>query len=80
MQKPLIYFTHVIDGRTHGAWYRRLSSTEIEIFAVGLMRRVPCADGQELATSRALLEAFVRGRDQPGSADLPPQDPPTEND
>jgi hypothetical protein len=80
VQKPLIYFTHVIDGRTYGGWYRRLSSTEIEIFAAGLMKRVPYPDGQEQATSRAVLEDFVRGREGYGSSDLPPQDPPADND
>jgi hypothetical protein len=80
VQKPLIYFTHVIDGRTCGGWYRRLSSSEIEIFAVGLMRRVSCPDGQELVTSRTVLEDFLRGPKQHGSADLSRQDPPTESD
>jgi hypothetical protein len=60
VQEPLIYFTHVVDGRTYGAWYRRLSATELEIFAIGLMKRASCPEGQELATSRAILEEFVR--------------------
>jgi hypothetical protein len=80
VQKPLIYFTHVIDGRTYGGWYRRLSSTEIEMFSAGLMRRLPCPDGQEQATSLAVLEDFVRGRDGHETSDLPPPHPPAEND
>jgi len=64
VQEPLIYFTHVVDGRTYGAWYRRISAAELEIFAVGLMRRVSCPEGQgqELAASRAILEEFVRSQ------------------
>lgn len=65
MQEPLVYFTHIINARTYGAWYRRLSATEIEVFAVGLMKRASCPDGKELATSRAILEEFVRSREQP---------------
>lgn len=64
MQEPLFYFTHTINEKTYGAWYRRLSSTEIEVFAVGLLRRAPCAEGQELAASRAILEEFLHSREQ----------------
>lgn len=64
MQEPLVYFTHTTNARTYGAWYRRLSSTEIEVFAAGLMKRASCPEGQELATSRAILEEFVRSREQ----------------
>jgi hypothetical protein len=80
VKKPLLYFTHVINGQTYGAWYRRLSSTELEIFAVGLMKRALCPEGQEVATSRAILEEFVRGPEQPRGADAPLQDDPTESD
>jgi hypothetical protein len=64
VQEPLVYFTHIINAKTYGAWYRRLSSTDIEVFAAGLMRRASCPEGQELATSRAILEEFVRSREQ----------------
>lgn len=64
VKEPLVYFTHTINAKTYGAWYRRLSSTEIEVFAVGLMKRASCPDGQELATSRAILEEFVGSREQ----------------
>jgi hypothetical protein len=69
---PLVYFTHVVDGRTYGAWYRRLSPTELEIFAIGLMARVECPEGQEPARIRATLEEFVLRQRSGAASPLPP--------
>jgi hypothetical protein len=72
VQSSLIYFTHALDGRTYGGWYRRLSATEIEVFAIGLMTRATCPEGQELAASRATLEDFVRRQPSQAVAIPPP--------
>jgi hypothetical protein len=72
VEAPLVYFTHVVGGRTYGAWYRRLSPTELEVFAIGLMARVECPEGQEPATIRATLEEFVRRQLSGAASPLPP--------
>lgn len=58
--EPLTYFTCEVDGVRYGGWYRKLTPSEIEVLAVGLLTVAAyCGDDAE-STARATLTDFVR--------------------
>jgi hypothetical protein len=58
----LVFFTQVVDGLVYGGWYRSMSSTELELLAVGLLERLPLTGEPPDLIAKARLEAFVRSR------------------
>lgn len=58
----LQYFTHVVDERLYGAWYRILSPTQMEVLGVGMLEVVSFAGAEPNAVASAVLENFVRHR------------------
>jgi hypothetical protein len=57
----LSYFTHDVDGRLYGGWYRPVGDFAVEIYARGRVRRALL--GRMSAEQRAceILEQLVRG-------------------
>lgn len=55
----MTYFTHEVRGKRHGAWYRQLSQTELEIIGAGFMRRAEYAGFDALAVARSVLENSI---------------------
>lgn len=39
---PLVFLTHTIDDKPYACWYRLLSTTEVEVLAIGLIQTVSC--------------------------------------
>lgn len=63
----LSYFTHSIEGKLHGGWFRALSPDEVEVLGIGMMETVACAGFDPETTARSVLEEFVRRRAQYGA-------------
>jgi hypothetical protein len=59
-EQELTYFSHEVDGRPCGGWFRVLSPTELEVIALGQMERVRFAGLDAVSTARSVLEQFVR--------------------
>ena len=57
----LQYFTHTIDGKLYGGWFRILAPSQLEVLGIGLMQTVQFCGSQPELTARSVLEAFVRG-------------------
>lgn len=66
----LTFFTHLIDGKLYGAWYRVRSTTEVEIQALGLLKVVSWEGRSPEAAARCSLEEFVAQRQAEGEATL----------
>ncbi len=62
----LTFFTHVIDGKLYGAWYRVRSTTEVEVQAVGLMQIMFWEGRSPEAAAQCCLEDFISRRLQAG--------------
>lgn len=62
----LNYFTHLIDGAVYGAWYRTVSSNEIEVIGVGMLELGEYGFSPEVA-AKSMLENFVRLRQRMGA-------------
>lgn len=58
----LLYFTHGVDDHVYGAWYRILSTTEIEVIGVGMLELADYAGFSPESAARSVLENFVRQR------------------
>ena len=63
----LTFFTHVIDGKLYGGWYRLRSTTEVEVQAVGLLDVVSWEGRSPEAAAQCRLEAFVAQRQCDGA-------------
>jgi hypothetical protein len=63
----MTFFTHRVNGRTYGAWYRHLAPLELEIIGAGFMRKATYAGSDELSVARSVLEDFLRGQLQAGA-------------
>lgn len=63
----LVYFTHVVDGHVYGAWYRVISSTQIELIGVGLLEFVSYGGFNPENAAKSNLEQFVRMRARMGA-------------
>lgn len=72
----LRYFTHVIDGKMFGGWYRVLSPHDLEVLGVGMLEVVRFGGFDPEQTARSVLEDFVRRRMQSGKP-VPAIDPAT---
>lgn len=71
----LRYFTHGVDGSVYGAWYRVISSTQIEVIGVGMLEPGEYAGFSPENSAKSILENFVRlrrrlGAPMPSLADL----------
>jgi hypothetical protein len=62
----LTFFTHLIDGKLYGAWYRVRSTTEVEVQAVGLLKVVSWEGRSPEAAAQCCLEEFVAQCQQAG--------------
>ena len=62
----LTCFTHLIDGRLYGGWYRVCSPTEVEVQAVGLLEVVSWEGRSPEAAAQCCLERFVACRQRSG--------------
>ncbi|MET0535509.1 MAG: hypothetical protein ABW171_14935 [Steroidobacter sp.] len=58
----LLYFTHAVDSHVYGAWYRIISSREIEVIGVGLLEPADYAGYSPESAAKSVLEKFVRQR------------------
>jgi hypothetical protein len=58
----LTFFTHVIDGKLYGGWYRVRSPTEVEVQAVGLLEIATWEGRSPEAAAQCCLEQFVARR------------------
>lgn len=70
----LQYFTHTIDGKVYGGWFRIVTPSQLEVLGIGLMESVAFCGSQPELTARSVLETFVRrlaqnGRSVPAVAD-----------
>jgi len=63
----MTFFTHVVNGRTYGAWYRRVAPHEIEVIGAGFMCKAPHAGCDELSVARSVLEDSLRMQMQTGA-------------
>jgi hypothetical protein len=63
----LRYFTHEVDGAVYGAWYRIVSSTQIEVIGVGMLEPGEYAGYSPESSARSILENFVRSRMRMGA-------------
>ena len=60
--RKLTFFTHTIDGRLYGGWYRLESTTDVEVQAMGFLQRTSWEGSTPEAAARRCLEEFVRQR------------------
>ena len=63
----LQYFTHAIDGRLYGAWYRVTSTDLLEVLGVGLLETCRFSGFSPENSAKSVLENFVRLRIQMGA-------------
>ena len=69
--RKLTFFTHTIDGKLYGGWYRLEAPTDIEVQAVGFLQRVSWHGSTPEGAARQCLEEFVRQRANAGEAKPP---------
>ena len=62
MSTALEYVYTDIDGMRFGAWYRLISSDQIEVMGVGLLQVVRCLGSTPAAAACSTLQNFVRRR------------------
>jgi hypothetical protein len=65
-KSDLVFFTHTIDGKTYGAWYRPMPADCIEILGIGLMQIVSLHGRRAEDLACEVLEEFVRIRKKLG--------------
>jgi hypothetical protein len=75
----MTFFTHEVNGRTYGAWYRQLTAHEIEVIGAGFLCKTACAGCDVLSVARSVLEEFVRVQLQAG-VEPRPLDVPDQRD
>jgi hypothetical protein len=63
----LTFFSHAIDGKLYGGWYRLRSTTEVEVQAVGLLDVVSWEGRSPEAAAQCRLEEFVAQRLEDGA-------------
>lgn len=63
----LRYFTHDVDGSVYGAWYRVISSTQLEVIGVGMLEPGEYAGFSPESSAKSILENFVRLRRRLGA-------------
>lgn len=58
----LTYFTHEVDGRLYGGWYRRAAGAgaAVELYARGQVRRAKLGRLSAEEKARTLMEEIVR--------------------
>ena len=67
----MTFFTHEVNGRTYGAWYRQLTAHEIEVIGAGFLCKTICVGCDVLSVARSVLEEFVREQLQAGTEPRP---------
>jgi hypothetical protein len=55
----LQYFTHPVDGRLYGGWYRH-AGTSVEVYARGQVRTAPVGDGPAEQVAQSVLAEIIR--------------------
>jgi hypothetical protein len=63
----LMYFTHAVDGACYGAWYRVMSSTQLEVLGAGILEAGEYGGYSPEESAKSILENFVRLRIRMGS-------------
>ena len=58
----LTFFTHLINGKLYGGWYRVRSATEVEVQALGRLEFVSWEGRSPEAAAQCCLEEFVAQR------------------
>ena len=58
----LTFFTHLIDGKLYGGWYRVRSTTEVEVQALGRLQVVSWEGRSPEAAAQCCLKEFVAQR------------------
>jgi hypothetical protein len=58
----MTFFTHQVNGRTYGGWYRQLAPHEIEVMGAGFLCKTTYAGCDELSVARSVLEEFLRSQ------------------
>jgi hypothetical protein len=66
----LQYFTHVIDGRLYGGWYREIG-TSVEVYARSQVRAAPIGDLSAEQMAQSVLADIVRRSDRRGDLRQP---------
>lgn len=56
------FFEHPVQGKSYGAWFRRLSATELEVFGAGFIHRASYGGFDALSVARSVLESVVLSR------------------
>ena len=56
----LAYFTHEVDGRLYGGWYRRVGRSDIELYARGQVRKAKLGRMSAERKACRVLEEIVR--------------------
>jgi hypothetical protein len=67
----MTFFTHSVNGRTYGGWYRQLAPHEIEVMGAGFLCKTTYAGCDELSVARSVLEDFLRDQMQSGGHPQP---------
>lgn len=56
----LNYFIHCVDGANYGAWYRVISSDQLEVIGAGMLETAEYGGYSPESSARSMLENFVR--------------------
>ena len=56
----LNYFIHSVDGANYGAWYRVISSDQLEVIGAGMLETAEYGGYSPESSARSMLENFVR--------------------
>jgi hypothetical protein len=56
----LTYFTHEVDGRLYGGWYRLAANSTVELYARGQVRKAKLGKLSVEARAGRMLEEIVR--------------------
>jgi hypothetical protein len=56
----LNYFIHSVDGANYGAWYRVISSDQLEVIGAGMLETAEFGGYSPESSARSMLENFVR--------------------
>lgn len=63
----MTFFTHRVNRRTYGAWYRQIAPREIEVIGTGFMCKAAHAGSDELSVACSVLEEYLRRQMQIGA-------------
>ena len=56
----LVYFTHEVDGRLYGGWYRLAPDSSVELYARGQVKKAKLGRSTVEKKACRMLESIVR--------------------